>query len=108
MLVDFERGSTLGGVMTLLVFIGFTFLLVYDFSYNISNRPYTFEVRDQFMALEEFNATKVNFGEYQSSYEFVLGMIAVKEDGTIDLAFNPLDNDYIEVIASFWDTEMNR
>ena len=83
-LVEFERGSTLGGIITAIVFVGFTFLLVYDFSYNISDKPYTFEVRDKFMAPEEFMATKVNFGEYDRSQEIVLGFMAVKEDGSVD------------------------
>ena len=62
--MDFERGSIFGGLMTTVVFVGFTFLLVYDLTYNISNKPYAFEVRDKFMAPEEFMATKVNLGDY--------------------------------------------
>ena len=107
-LVDFERGSTLGGLITAVVFVGFTFLLVYDLQYNISNRPYTFEVRDKFMAPEEFRATKVNFGDYEQSHELVIGFIAYHEDGTRDPTFNPFDNDYIEVFSTFWDSEIAR
>ena len=43
-LVDFERGSTFGGVVTLFVFVGFFSLLAYDLSENFSKRPYTFKV----------------------------------------------------------------
>ena len=63
-LVDFERGSTLGGLITAIVFIGFTALVIQDLSYNLSNKPYTFEVRDKFMSSEEHMATEVNLGAY--------------------------------------------
>ena len=53
--------------MTAVVFIGFTSLLIYDLSYNIENKPYTFTVRDKFMSPEEHMATKVNLGDYETS-----------------------------------------
>ena len=56
-LVDFERGSTLGGIMTAVVFIGFIYLVMSDLTENIRNKPYTFEVRDKFMSPEEHIAT---------------------------------------------------
>ena len=52
-LVDFERGSTFGGIMTAFVLVGFIGILVYDLTENIRNKPYTFEVRDKFMSPEE-------------------------------------------------------
>ena len=52
-LVDFERGSTFGGVMTALVLVGFIGILVYDLTENIKNKPYTFEVKEKFMSPEE-------------------------------------------------------
>ena len=52
-LVDFERGSTFGGLMTAVVLVGFISVLVYDLTENIRNKPYTFEVRDKFMSPEE-------------------------------------------------------
>ena len=105
--MDFERGSTFGGIMTSIVFVGFASLLVYDTTYNISNKPYSLEVRDKFMSSEELMATQVNFGAYNQSQELVLGFTATKEDGTLDTDFNPLDNDYFEVIATWWDYEMS-
>ena len=101
--MDFERGSTLGGIITAIVFTGFTALILNDFFYNISNKPYSFEVRDKFMSSEELKATKVNLGEYNQSQEFILGFIALDEDGVRDTEFNPFDNDYIEVFSAYWD-----
>ena len=49
-LVDFERGSTFGGIMTAFVLVGFIGILIYDLSENIRNKPYTFTVRDKFMS----------------------------------------------------------
>ena len=37
----------------------------------------------------------------------MLGFIAYTENGTHDTSFNPLDNDYIEVVTSHWDTGKN-
>ena len=34
-------------------------------------------------------------------------MIAYFEDGTYDPSFNLLDNDYFELVASYWDTDVN-
>ena len=107
-LVDFERGSTLGGILTAVVFIGFTYLLLSDLSYNISNKPYTFEVREKIMSPEEHMATKVNLGDYTKSQEFVLGFTVLHENGTRDNEFDPFDNDYIEVFTNYWDYEMSQ
>ena len=107
-LVDFERGSAFGGIMTAIVFIGFIALLVYDLSYNISNKPYTFEVRDKFMSPEEHMATNINLGDYQISQELVLGFIATHENGTRDTSFNPFDNDYIEIISGYMDFDLSK
>ena len=63
--MDFERGSTFGGLMTALVFIGFIYLILYDLQDNINNKPYTFEVRDKYMSPEEHKATVVNLGDYK-------------------------------------------
>ena len=64
-LVDFDRGSTCGGLLTAFVFAGFVSLLVYDLSVNISNKPYTFEVQDKFLTPEEKLAASLNLGDYQ-------------------------------------------
>ena len=66
-LVDFERGSTFGGIMTAVVFVGFTALLVNDLSFNITNKPYSFDVRDKFMSPEEIIETDVDLGAYNQS-----------------------------------------
>ena len=52
-LVDFERGSTFGGLMTSIVFAGFIFLIMSDLTDNINNKPYKFDIRDKFMSPEE-------------------------------------------------------
>ena len=59
------------------------------------------------MSPEEHQAAVVNLGEYEKSTDFFLGFVAVMEDGIQDRTFNPLDNDYIEVITSYWDGEHN-
>ncbi len=50
--------------MTAVVFIGFTALLVNDLSFNITNKPYSFEVRDKFMSQEEMIETNIDLGAY--------------------------------------------
>ena len=102
-LVDFERGSTFGGVMTAVVFIGFIYLIISDLSDNINNKPYTFDVRDKYVSPEELRNTVVNFGENKQSIEFILGFGAWFENETVWLDFNPLDNDYIEVHTAYFD-----
>ena len=62
--VDFERGSTFGGIMTAFVFIGFIGILIYDLTENIKNKPYTFKVKDRSMKAEERGETEINFAEY--------------------------------------------
>ena len=37
----------------------------------------------------------------------MIGFTAYFENGTIDTAFDPLNNDYIDVVTSFWDTATN-
>ena len=64
-LVDFERGSIFGGLLTAFVFVGFVSLLVYDLSDNVSNKPYTLKVEDRVMTAEEHQATRVNFGDFE-------------------------------------------
>ena len=57
-------------------------------------------------------ATKLNLGNYERSQEFVIGFVVLYENGTSDndelqwdTNFDPLDNDYIEVVSGFWDFE---
>ena len=52
-LIEYERGSVLGGLMTVGVFMGFGYLLLNDFSYNVNQKPFTFEVKDKFMSADE-------------------------------------------------------
>ena len=66
-LVDFERGSTFGGIMTTVVLVGFIGILVYDLEENIRNKPYTFNVRDKFMSPEETRNAKVIMGKGEKS-----------------------------------------
>ena len=107
-LVDFERGSILGGLLTAVVFIGFTTLLVYDITYNISNKPYNFDVRDKFMSPEEHIATKINLGDYAKSSEHIIGLNTIHENGTTDYGFDPFDNDYVEFLVGYIDYDENQ
>ena len=52
-LIEYERGSVLGGLMTVGVFLGFGYLLMNDISYNLREKPFTFEVKEKFMSSEE-------------------------------------------------------
>ena len=107
-LVDFERGSTFGGIMTAFVLVGFIGILMYDLQENIINKPYTFVVRDKFMAPEEIGAQSVMMGEGEKSVEMMVVFLALHENGTLDYSFNPLDNDYFDLITSYWDIEKNK
>ena len=106
-LVDFERGSTFGGIVTTIVFVGFIYFILSDLSDNINNLPYTFEVKSKYLSPEEHRNTVVNFGENEQSVEFFLGFIAYAENGDRLFDFDPLDNDYIEVLTGYWDTGKN-
>ena len=66
-LVDFERGSTFGGIMTVIVFVGFISILMYDLTENIKNKPYTFTVRDKYMSPEVHQTARVDIGEKEKS-----------------------------------------
>ena len=66
-LVDFERGSTFGGIITTFVLVGFIGVLIYDLTENIRNKPYTFTVRDKFMSPEETQKAKVFIGRQEKS-----------------------------------------
>jgi len=57
---------------------------VYDLSYNISNKPYTFEIRDRFMSPEEHMNTKLNLGDYERSMDLVIGFHATDDNGVKD------------------------
>ena len=35
----------------------------------------------------------------------MLGMVAYFDNGTFNPTFNPLDNDYFELVAVYWDTD---
>ena len=107
-LVDFERGSTFGGIMTAFVFIGFIGILMYDLTENIRNKPYTFTVRENFLSAEEQRSTVVNGDEYQQSLAFFAHFTARDENGLMIASFDPLDNDYIDIYASYWDTGLNK
>ena len=107
-LVDFERGSTCGGLLTAFVFVGFVSLLVYDLSVNISYRPYTFEVQDKFLTPKEKLATSLNLGDYQQSMDLLFEAEALHENGTRHYDFDPIDNDYIQFDTFQWNTDLNK
>ena len=104
-LVDFERGSTFGGIITTFVLVGFIGVLIYDLKENISNKPYTFKVRDRSMKKEEVGETELNFADYNQSLGIYLDIRARDEKGVVDTSFDMLDNDYFRVISSYWDGE---
>ena len=45
--------------------------------------------------------------ESEKSQDLIVGIIAQFENGTYDPTFNPLDNDYIELVSVYWDTDKN-
>ena len=51
-LIEYERGSVFGGLMTVAVFIGFGYLLWSDVTVNLRDKLYTFDVRDKFLSEE--------------------------------------------------------
>ena len=104
-LVDFERGSTFGGVLTTVVFVGFIYLILNDLSDNINNKPYTFDVKDKYMSPKELRSTVINLDENEKSTDFMLGITVFHENGTADQTFDPLNNDYFDVIPAYWDSE---
>ena len=59
------------------------------------------------MTPEEHVATRLNLADFDQSQDIVVGIEAYKEDGSYDPTFNPLDNDYIEVVSAAWDSELN-
>ena len=107
-LVDFERGSTFGGIMTAFVLVGFIGILIYDLSQNIRNKPYTFTVRDKFMSPKETESLKVIIGEREKSIELLIIFESTHKNGNWDLQFNPLDNDYFDLKTSIWDMTKNK
>ena len=106
-LVDFERGSTFGGLVTAVVFVGLIYLIISDLQENINNKPYAFKVQDKYMTPEEHIATRLNLADFKFSQDIVVGFEAYSEDGSYDPTFNPLDNDYIDVISTAWNTDLN-
>ena len=90
--------------MTAFVFIGFVFLLIYDLEYNVRNKPYTFKVQDKYMTREEHVSTTFELADFKESQEIALVFEAYFENGTYDSSFNPLDNDYIDIISTEWDS----
>ena len=96
-LIEYERGSVLGGILTLAVFVGFGYLLWSDVSINLNEQLYSFDVRDKFLSDEEAGETEINFQAYNQSLNLIFGIdpqlpAAEKE------AFDPLDNDYIRFV----------
>ena len=48
-LIEYERGSVFGGIMTVAVFMGFGYLLWNDVITNINEKLYTLDVRDRLL-----------------------------------------------------------
>ena len=51
-LIEYERGSVFGGLMTVAVFVGFGYLLWSDVSINLREKLYSFDVRDKLLSAE--------------------------------------------------------
>ena len=102
-LIEYERGSVFGGLMTVAVFLGFGYLLWSDVSINLKDKLYSFTVRDKFMTAEQCGSTDINFQAYNQSLNLVFGI-----DPTLPAeereAFDPLDNDYIRFVLYQRDT----
>ena len=60
-LIEYERGSIFGGIMTVAIFAGFGYLLWNDVVTNINERLYTLDVRDKLLSESETSNFEVNF-----------------------------------------------
>ena len=95
-LVEYERGSIFGGLLTLAVFVGFSYLLWSDITINLSDKLYTFTVRDKLMSEEECSNTEINLEAYNQSFNVMFGFDPVLPADELE-AFDPLDNDYVTI-----------
>ena len=59
-LIEYERGSVFGGLMTVAVFMGFAYLLLNDIRYNLKEQPFTFEVKEKFRSGDQASKTGFN------------------------------------------------
>ena len=59
------------------------------------------------MSPEETEAQEVIMGEAEKSVELLIEFDARFENRTQDSTFNLLDNDYIELVTSYWDIKKN-
>ena len=57
------------------------------------------------MSAEETEAQEVIMGEREKSVEILIGFEPRFENGTWMSEFNVLDNDYFELITSYWDSK---
>ena len=60
-LIEYERGSIFGGLITVAVFIGFGYLLWNDFVTNLNEKLYSLTVRDRLLSSEQCGNTEINF-----------------------------------------------
>ena len=51
-LIEYERGSVFGGLMTVVVFVGFGYLLWSDITTNLNDKLYSLTVRDRLLSSE--------------------------------------------------------
>ena len=59
-LIEYERGSVFGGIMTVAVFIGFSYLLWSDITTNLNDKLYTLTIRDRLLSSEECGSKDIN------------------------------------------------
>ena len=92
--------------MTVGVFIGFGYLLLNDISYNLTEKPFTFDVKDKFMSAKDASAMDINLGQNNQSFNFLIGLesLILRERNE---SFDPFDNDYIDFTVVEWDSKVD-
>ena len=105
-LIEYERGSVLGGLMTVGVFLGFGYLLLNDISYNLNKKPFTFEVKEKYMSAKETAETSLNLASNNQSLNMVFGIKSNYLEQRNQI-FDPFDNDYIEIKVYQWNKKFN-
>ena len=81
--------------MTVAVFVGFGYLLWSDLTINLNDKLYSFTVRDKLMSEEQCSNTTIDFGTYNQSLNFIIGIEPFLPPEEKEL-FDPLDNDYVQ------------
>ena len=97
-LIEYERGSFFGGLLTIAVFFGFGYLLWSDFTTNLNDKLYTLTIRDKLLSSEECSRKEIGFDTHNKSLNLIFGVIPTWPPEIVQ-SFDPLDNDYIEIVV---------